>query len=227
MPLGQVPGRRRVRRLASTNQDTWVLPGVQRVLPGLRAVLPDLRRVLPDQCGVLPSVRHCTQFRTPRYFRVYGACSRKYPAVHNSGHRGSSGCTRLAPGSTPLYTIQDTGVLPGMRGVLPGVRRVHNSVPSALSDLRGVLRDVPHCTHFRTPGFFRVYAVYCRVYRLFFRMSTADSSAYAACFQVFAVCLRGEAPVLPALHGYASEGMRCSFVCLRCDSCPECASVST
>src|SRR5258708_17073726 len=82
-----------------------VPPGVPRVLPCLRAVLPDLRGVLPDQRAVLPGVRGCTQFSTPRYFRVYAALFRVYEAVHNSGHRGSSGCTRRCSGSTSLYTI--------------------------------------------------------------------------------------------------------------------------
>src|SRR5258708_3240515 len=55
---------------------------------------------------------------------MHASCFRVHHAVLNSVHLGASGCMRSAPGSTSLYSIQYTRVLPGARRVLPGASRV-------------------------------------------------------------------------------------------------------
>ncbi len=146
--------------------------------------------VLPGLRGLLPEVPGCTQFRTPGFFRVYATCSRKYPTVHNSGHRGSSGyarrssgctsgtqfstlgtfgSTRRAAGRAALYTLQDAGVLPGVRGVLPGLPVVFPDVDGRLLGVCGVF-----------PGVRSVLA----------RRSTCTSSASRVCLRGHAVLVR-------------------------------------
>src|SRR5258708_29825033 len=119
-------------------------------------MLPDASRVLPDARVVLPGEPRCTQFSTPRCFRVHAVCSRKHLAVLNSVHQGASGCTtcasgciagasgcmRSAPGSTSLYSIQYTRVLPGASRVLPYLRVLHPNVYGESTEAQGVSPSV-------------------------------------------------------------------------------------
>src|SRR5216684_7841465 len=71
---------------------------------------------------------------------MHASCFRVHHAVLNSVHLGASGCMRSAPGSTSLYSIQYTRVLPGARRVLPGASRV---LPGASRVLPGASRVLP------------------------------------------------------------------------------------
>ncbi len=163
---------------ASTNQDICVPRGVPPMLPGAPSVLPGAPSVLPDARRMLPGAWPCTQFSTAWCFPMHASCFRVHDAVLNSVHLGTSGCMRSAPGSTALYSIQDTRVLPGARRVLPGARPV---LPGAC----GLLPEAPRCTQFRTPGCFRVHGASFRVHSGCFRVHDAYFRVLDACFAVY------------------------------------------